>query len=166
MVAGRYSPKRGPSTGISRASGLSKSMETPALGAVMRSMDGVKLSADGTLMINGAEVLLSGKVSDLSVIGNMVFLERLALIDQPIKDLSPLNGLVLLKELYLSGNDISDLSALNGLMSLTDLHIEHTNVRDLTALQSLSSLRTVTVSADMLPLSWSENKQFKVILTP
>lgn len=133
---------------------------------VMRSMDGVKLSADGTLMINGAEVLLSGKVSDLSVIGNMVFLERLALIDQPIKDLSPLNGLVLLKELYLSGNDISDLSALNGLMSLTDLHIEHTNVRDLTALQSLSSLRTVTVSADMLPLSWSENKQFKVILIP
>ena len=51
-------------------------------------------------------------------------------------------------------------------MSLTDLHIEHTNVRDLTALQSLSSLRTVTVSADMLPLSWSENKQFKVILIP
>ena len=133
---------------------------------VLRSMDGVKLAADGTLTVNGAEVLLSGRVSDLSVIGAMVYLERLALVDQPVGDLSPLNGLVLLKELYLSGSDVSDLSALADLPNLATLHIEHTNVRDLTALQSLPSLRTVAVSADMLPLTWSEDKPYKVILIP
>ena len=133
---------------------------------VLRSMDGVKLTADGTLTVNGTEVVLSGKVSDLSVIGAMVYLERLALIDQPVKDLSPLNGLVLLKELYLSGNDVSDLSILAGLPSLTVLHLEHTNVRDLSALRSIPSLRTVTVSTDMLPLTWGADKQFNVILIP
>lgn len=131
----------------------------------LKKAEDVRFAEDGTARVNGAKVV-TGKISDLSVIGDMIYLERLALIDQPIKDLSELNSLVLLEELYLSGNAISDLSPLNGLMSLTDLHIEHTNVRDLTALQSLSSLRTVTVSADMLPLSWSENKQFKVILIP
>lgn len=133
---------------------------------VRRSMDGVKLTQNGRLTINGAEILLSGKVEDLSVIGSMVYLERLALVDQPVKNLSPLNGLVLLKELYLSGTEISDLSALSDLPSLTVLHIEHTNVRDLTPLESLPSLRTVTVSADMLPLDWTNDKPFQVVLIP
>ena len=127
--------------------------------------DDVRIDEDRTIRVNGAKVV-TGQVSDLSVIGTMVFLERLALIGQPVKDLSPLNGLVLLEELYLSGSAISDLSALNGLTNLATLHIEHTNVRDLTVLASLPSLRTVTVSADMLPLKWSGDKQFTVVLVP
>ena len=127
--------------------------------------DNIRFSEEGAVRVNGAKVV-PGKVSDLSVIGTMVFLERLALIDQPIKDLSPLNDLVLLKELYLSGNAISDLSSLKGLLSLTTLHIEHTDVRDLAPLASLPSLRAVTVSADMLPLKWTDDKTFKVILVP
>ena len=133
---------------------------------VVRSMDGVELTHDGTLKVSGAEVLLSGKVSDLSLIGSMVYLERLALIDQPINDISKLNGLVLLKELYLSDNDISDLSSLSDLPSLSTLHIEHTGIHDLTCVEGLPSLRCVTVSADMLPLKWTENKPFKVVLVP
>lgn len=132
---------------------------------ILEKTEDVRFAEDGTVRVNGAKVV-TGKVSDLSVIGSMVYLERLALIDQPIKDLSALNDLVLLKELYLSGNANLDLSALKGLLSLTTLHIEHTNVHDLTVLESLPSLRTVTVSADMLPLDWSEGKPFRVILVP
>lgn len=133
---------------------------------VTRSLDGVTLSPDGRLSISGAEVLLPGKIADLSLIGRMVRLERLALIHQPLNDLAPLNGLVLLKELYLSDNEISDLSSLSDLPSLAVLHIEHTKIYDLTPLESLPSLHTVTVSADMLPLKWSGNKPFHVILIP
>ena len=132
---------------------------------ILQKTEDVSFAEDGTVRVNGAKVV-AGKISDLSVIGDMIYLERLALIDQPIRDLSELNSLVLLQELYLSGNAISDLSSLNGLMSLAALHIEHTNIHDLTVLESLPSLCTVTVSADMLPLTWSEDKPFKVILVP
>jgi hypothetical protein len=133
---------------------------------ITRSMENVTFSPDGKLMVNSAEVLLSGKIEDLSLIGSMVFLERLALINQPLEDLSPLSGLVLLEELYLSGSQVSDLSQLSGLPSLQILHLEHTDVRDLTALEALPSLGSVTVSADMLPLNRPEEKHFKVILVP
>ncbi len=131
----------------------------------LRSPEGITFLEDGTIKVNSATVI-QGKISDLSVIGAMVYLERLALIDQPLDDLSPLRNLVLLKELYLSGNEISNLSALIGLLSLETLHIEHTGVRDLTFLETLPSLQAVTVSADMLPLTWTENKPFRVILVP
>lgn len=131
----------------------------------LRSTDDVTIDRDGTARVNGAPVI-TGKVSDLSMIGDMAYLKKLALIDQPIRDLSPLNGLVLLDELYLSGCDVSDLSALSELPRLKTLHIEHTKIRDLTVLETLPSLETVTVSADMLPLAWSEDKPFNVILVP
>ena len=131
----------------------------------LRSAEGISFLEDGTVKV-GSGTVIKGKVSDLSVIGAMVYLERLALINQPLGDLSPLSNLVLLKELYLSGNSVPNLSGLKGLPSLTTLHIEHTEVRDLTSLETLTSLRTVTVSADMLPLTWTENKPFKVVLVP
>lgn len=133
---------------------------------VMRSMDGVSLATDGTIVSGTSKILLSGKISDLSVIGLSVYLRRLALVGQPLGSLEPLNNLVLLEELYLSGSTVGDLSALNGLSSLRVLHIEHTDVRDLTPLGALPSLRTVTVSADMLPLEWPKDKPFTVILVP
>lgn len=129
------------------------------------STDDVTLDRDGTARVNGAPVI-TGKVSDLSVIGAMAYLKKLALIDQPVKDLSLLNGLTLLDELYLSGCDLSDLSALTDLPRLKTLHIEHTKIHDLTALDALPSLETVTVSADMLPLAWTEGKSYRVILVP
>lgn len=133
---------------------------------VTRSADGITFSADGSLAVDGAAVLLPGKVSDLSVIGLMLYLERLALIRQPLEDLTGLNGLVLLEELYLSGNEIASLSGLRDLPSLKTLHIEHTNIKDLTVLDAIPSLRTVTVSADMLPLAWPQDGTYRVILVP
>ncbi len=132
---------------------------------VLRAADGIVYASDGTVKV-GTSTVIAGKVSDLSAIGTMVFLERLALIDQPLKDLTPLNDLVLLRELWLSGNALSDVSGLTGLASLETLHLEHTKVSNLTPLEALPSLRTVTVSADMLPLKWSEDKPFRVILVP
>ena len=131
----------------------------------LHSTDDVTFDRDGTARVNGAPVI-TGKVSDLSVIGAMAYLKKLALIDQPIGDLSPLNGLVLLDELYLSGCELSDLAALSDLPRLKILHIEHTKIRDLTVLDALPSLETVTVSADMLPLIWTEDKPYQVILVP
>lgn len=132
---------------------------------VLRSADGIAYAADGAVKV-GTATVIEGKVSDLSAIGTMAFLVRLALIRQPLQSLSPLNDLVLLKELWLSGNALSDVSGLTGLSSLETLHLEHTKVTDLTPLEALPSLRTVTVSADMLPLTWTENKPFRVILVP
>ncbi len=131
----------------------------------LQNTDSVTTDADGTVRVNGAPVI-AGRVADLSVIGQMAFLERLALIDQPMTDLKPLNGLVLLRELDLRASAVTDLSALTDLPNLSILHLEHTQVSDLTPLSALPSLNTVTVSADMLPLSWTEDKPFRVILVP
>ena len=127
-------------------------------------LEAVSFNADGTCRVNGAPVI-QGQVSDLSLIGDMVRLEKLALIRQPLQDLSKLNGHLLLRELSLAGSSVDDLSALKELPSLETLHLERTDVRDLTPLEALPRLKTVTVSRDMLPLVWSEDAGFQVILT-
>ena len=123
----------------------------------------VSFDADGTCRVNGAPVI-QGNVSDLRLIESMVKLEKLALIFQPLDDLSGLNGHLLLRSLSLAGSSVDDLSALRELPSLETLHLEHTDVRDLRPLEALPSLKTVTVSRDMLPLTWSEEAAFAVVL--
>ena len=71
---------------------------------------------------------------------------------------------MLLRELSLAGSSVEELSALTELPSLETLHLEHTGVRDLRSLKALPSLKTVTVSRDMLPLSWDRDARFEVIL--
>ena len=129
----------------------------------VKSTKGVVFSADGSCRVNGAPVV-QGKVSDLSLLPDMLSLERLALICQPLGDLSDLSGHVLLRELSLAGSTVEDLSALRELPSLETLHLEHTAVRDLRPLEALPGMRTVTVSRDMLPLLWSDGADFSVIL--
>lgn len=123
----------------------------------------VSFDADGTCRVNGAPVI-QGNVSDLRLIESMVRLESLALVCQPLDDLSGLNGHLLLRSLSLAGSGVDDLSALRELPSLETLHLEHTGVRDLRPLEELPSLKTVTVSRDMLPLTWSEEASFAVVL--
>ena len=129
----------------------------------LKNVEGVAFSPDGSCRVNGAPVV-QGQISDLSLLSDMVSLERLALICQPLGDLSRLNGHTLLRELSLAGSTVEDLSALRELPSLETLHLEHTAVRDLRPLESLPGLKTVTVSRDMLPLRGSEGKGFAVIL--
>ncbi len=126
-------------------------------------MDAVSFDVDGTCRVNGAPVV-QGQVADLSLIGSMAKLERLALICQPLDDLSGLNGHMLLRELSLAGSSVDDLSAITELPSLETLHLEHTGVLDLRVLDALPNLKTVTVSRDMLPLTWNDQAAFAVVL--
>lgn len=130
---------------------------------VADSLEPVRFDADGTCRVNGAPVV-TGQVSDLSLIGYAVKLEKLALVCQPEMRLSDLNGHLLLRELSLAGSPVSDLSALKELPSLETLHLEHTSVSDLTPLEAFPNLKTVTVSRGMLPLRWNDRAGFAVVL--
>ena len=125
--------------------------------------DNVSFDADGTCRVNGAPVI-TGQVSDLSILDYMVRLEKLSLICQPLKSITKVGGHVLLQDLNLSGSSVTEISSLGDLPNLKTLHIEHTDVSDLTSLSALTGLETVTVSRDMLPLIWDEQSQFRVVL--
>ncbi len=120
---------------------------------------------DGTYSVNSAKPI-TGPVSDLSVIGRMPYLAKLSLVMQPVQSLEALERLVLLNELSIAGCENTDLSTLPVLPSLQILHLEHSNVRDLTELTAQPTLKTVTVSIDMLPLSFPDDAAFDVILVP
>ena len=130
---------------------------------VADSLEGVRFDADGTCRVNGAPVV-TGRVSDLSLLESVVNLETLALVCQPADSLAPLNGLTRLRELSLAGSPTDELSALRELPSLEILHLEHTAIRDLTPLEAFPKLKTVTVSREMLPLTWKEDLPFAVVL--
>ncbi|MBR0040865.1 MAG: TIR domain-containing protein [Oscillospiraceae bacterium] len=129
----------------------------------LKSLANVSFDDEGNARVNGAKVA-EGKVSDLSVIGRMPYLDALALIRQPVGSLGALSSLTLLRELSLAGTAADDLGALGAQPSLEILHLEHGAARDLTALEAMRSLRTVTVSADMIPLQWNDSASFDVIL--
>ena len=131
----------------------------------LKSMAAVGFDEAGNATVNGAKVV-EGKVSDLSVIGRMPYLETLALICQPVTSLRSLSELTLMRELSLAATPAENLAELGAQPSLETLHLEHGAARDLTALSSMRSLRTVTVSADMLPLKWNDSTAFDVILVP
>lgn len=129
----------------------------------LKSLDDVRFEADGTLTVNGASPI-EGTVADLGVIGRMPLLEELALIRQPATDLSPLAALTQLHTLSLAGSALSTLDTLAGQGSVETLHLEHSGVRELSALGELPGLKTVTVSAEMLPLSWDDGADYEIIL--
>ena len=129
----------------------------------LKSLKGVGFDEQGNATVNGAKVA-EGKVSDLSVIGRMPYLDALALIRQPVYSLDALSSLTMLRELSLAGTPAEDLGALGAQPSLQILHLEHGAARDLTMLDAMRSLRTVTVSADMIPLQWNDSASFDVIL--
>ena len=83
---------------------------------------------------------------------------------QPVSDVTQLQNLVLLQELSLSGTAVASAEGLGEMPSLEVLHLEHTDVQDLQPLEKLPRLKTVTVSRDMLPLTWNEDARFEVVL--
>ena len=123
----------------------------------------VTFDKSGVCRVNGAPVA-RGQVSDLGLFADMARLEKLALICQPLSSLEKLGGLTQLRELSLAGSQVESLSELKDLPSLETLHLEHTGVRDLTPLDAFPNLKTVSVSREMLPLSWSEKAAFAVML--
>lgn len=121
--------------------------------------------SNGVYTVNGAKPL-TGFVADLSVIGRMPYLTKLSLIAQPTRSLAPLNRLVLLEELSLAADANADLSTLPVLPSLRVLHLEHSGAADLSSLLDQPALEKVTVSVDMLPLAFSDDAAFDVVLVP
>lgn len=130
---------------------------------VLEDLERVLITEDGRCLVNDAPVGM-GRVEDLSLFADMIRLEKLVLICQPLESLAPLDTLVLLRELNMVGSTVDDLSDLTSLPSLEILHLEYTGVRDLTPLEAFPNLKTVTVSRDMLPLTWSENAGYAVVL--
>ena len=126
-------------------------------------LSAVSFEEDGVLKVYASQVI-DGKVDDVTALGSLAFLERLALIRQPVTDLKPLGGLVLLRELRLSGSDQIRIGTLQNLPALETLYLDRSAAKDLTSLEALPSLKTVYVNADMLPLSWSESARFEVQL--
>lgn len=131
----------------------------------LRDLGGVGFDEQGNPTVNGAKVI-EGQVKDLSVIGRMPYLRALALIRQPVSSLGDLSSLINLRELSIAATSVEDLSALGEQPSLETLHLEHGAARDLTALDAMRALRTVTVSADMLPMRWNDEAAFDVVLVP
>ena len=93
-------------------------------------------------------------------------MDSLADLRQMAESLGVPRGCTLLSELSLAGCKNVDLSTLPELQSLTVLHLEHSNVRDLSVLTAQPALKTVTVSIDMLPLTFPEKASFSVVLVP
>lgn len=107
-----------------------------------------------------------GKVQDLSLIGQMPYLEQLDLIYQPVKDLSGLSSLIVLRQLNLAGCEAVDLSTLPPLQSLEVLALEHSGVKDLRCLAVQPALAIVTVSSDMFPMVLDSTAKYDVVLVP
>lgn len=131
---------------------------------VLKTTKGVEFDTDGNWRVNGARVL-EGSVEDLQLIGKLSYLEGLSLVYQPVSDVSMLDGLVLLKELNLAGTEVTSLESLTEMPSLEVLNLQHTQIKDLRPLESFPRLKTVTVSMDMLPLTWNGDARFEVVLT-
>ena len=130
---------------------------------VTKGLDRVSFDENGVCRVNGAPVI-RGTVSDLTPLTYAVRLEKLGLLCQPLKDISDLNSHVLLRELSLAGSTVEDIAPLEDLPSLETLHLEHTGVRDLTSLDDFARLTEVTVSREMLPVSWGTEAGFSVVL--
>ena len=132
----------------------------------LKSDDGIVFDRAGNCFVNSAPVM-QGDISDLSLIADMLALERLSLVCQQIESLASLSVLTRLTELNAAGNPIADIGNLSGMASLQTLHLEHTKVKDLSVLNGLGRLETVTVSADMFPLTFdAATQKFDVVLVP
>lgn len=130
----------------------------------LQSDSGIAFDRDGTCSVNSAPVI-RGSISDLSLIADLLALERLSLVYQNIESLSKLTTLTRLTELNAAGNPIETTGDLSDMLSLQTLRLEHTNLQDLSMLNSLPRLKTVTVSADMFPLNMNAATQmFDVVL--
>jgi serine/threonine protein kinase/Leucine-rich repeat (LRR) protein len=100
------------------------------------------------------ELVLSGKVKDISPVRALTELNTLLFEDAPLSDLSPLKGMKL-RSLTLRGTRVSDLSALKG-MPLEYLQLAGTPVSDLSPLKGMKKLVRLecadTKVSDLSPL--------------
>lgn len=132
----------------------------------LRSGDGIAFDPSGNCSVNSAPVM-QGSIADLSTIADLLALEKLSLVCQQITSIDELWPLQRLVELNVAGNPITRIGDLSNMVSLQTLHLEHTKITDLSPLGKLSRLKTVTLSAEMFPLTFQTGKQsYDVVLVP
>ena len=79
-------------------------------------------------------------ISDISPLANLTQLVRLRLDENQIDDLSPLANLTLLEELWLNNNAITDITPLIGLKNLKKLYLANNPLHDLSPLVELKGV--------------------------
>lgn len=131
--------------------------------SLMDGLNGITYSAEDGWRVNGSAVI-EGRVTDLTLIGQMLNLQTLSLVYQPVHSLDQLKIMPYLTELNLAGCGNVRLDTLPELTALETLHLEHSCVKDLTSLSSQPSLQSVTVSADMFPMTLEQDAAYDVVL--
>ena len=137
------------------------------------------------LTLEPQSLRLWGAWKDISFLGYLVDLEKIALIETEVNDFSPLQGLPQLKQVNLVNGEVADLSSLGGLSNLKvlsieklpisclapikgfaelrELHLIKTGILDLSSIKDLQSLKVLnlrdTKVADLTPLKGLRNLQ-------
>jgi hypothetical protein len=91
-------------------------------------------------------VLLDTRLTDLSPLADLPYLEMLHAEDTAVEDLSPLAALKRLDYLRVSGTRVRDISPLAGLPRLSDLDISDTAVRSIAPLTGKTSIHYLAMS--------------------
>ena len=101
------------------------------------------------------------KVSDLSPLVRLSFLEKLWIFNTQVSDLTPLKELTNLEYLSLAGSPVRDFTPLRELRQLRWLFLDNTQVRALAQLNDFSTLRkfglTSLEDCDLTPLKGIAN---------
>ena len=100
--------------------------------------------------ISGEGWVNSNKVSDFSLLSNLVQLTTLNLPLSSISDVSFLSRLTQLTSLYLWSNTITDVSPLSGLTQLTYLDFSGNTITDVSALSGLTQLRHLSIGRNTI----------------
>lgn len=95
-------------------------------------------------------LVLTGRISDLSVIASIPNLERLELGNNYIRDLTPLRNLSKLRILRLSNNRIRDLSPLFKLRTLETLNVEDNQIEDISGIHAMANLVEMSLSRNKI----------------
>ncbi len=110
------------------------------------------------------EIKDCGRITDISVTGNLTKLKRLVITGGDISDISVVKKLKKLQHLNLSSNRISDISSLSKLTNLEYLNLGGNVIVDITSIESLTGLTELDLSYNGLS-SVSSLKKFKNLKT-
>jgi len=93
----------------------------------------------------------NNRISDISVLKNLIKLEKLDIMYQHISDISVLKNFQKLKSLNAYNNKISDISVLQNLKELKYLNLGENKISDISVLQNLNKLENIDISDNLIP---------------
>ena len=93
------------------------------------------------------------RISDISEIGKMYWLEEFEITNQSVSDISSIQNMTNLQKLNISGTDVSDISILSNIPNLESINIGGTKVTDLSVLTQFTELKELGISGLNLDIS-------------